>query len=200
MKARHLIIILFFFSINSILAQDNYEGDFSATETFQGRKDSLPIGTHKVYDEDEELSFKITYDDKGLVRKLKAKKGGQTSKAKFPASLDNIEWEEVTDGLWINKKKKGRTPVTEIDKDRTIKMHYSGYLTNGGCFDNSFIRNEPLEGKMGKFVKGYSLAAANMEKGEIRAVKIAPELGYGDRDLGVIPPNSTLIFYIYLLE
>ena len=39
-----------------------------------------------------------------------------------------------------------------------------------------------------------------MKVGGQRKLKIPPELGYGSQDKGVIPPNSTLIFQVELLE
>ena len=37
-----------------------------------------------------------------------------------------------------------------------------------------------------------------MKEGEVRELTIAPELAYGDRDLDIIPPNSTLVFEVEL--
>jgi FKBP-type peptidyl-prolyl cis-trans isomerase len=38
-----------------------------------------------------------------------------------------------------------------------------------------------------------------MKVGVKRKLTIPPNMGYGNRDMGVIPPNSTLIFEIDLL-
>ena len=39
-----------------------------------------------------------------------------------------------------------------------------------------------------------------MAIGEVRELVIAPEMGYGERDRGAIPPNSTLVFEVELFE
>jgi len=53
---------------------------------------------------------------------------------------------------------------------------------------------------LGYFVEGFSLGMTNLNMGEIRVLKIAPEMGYGSELTSVIPANSTLIYYIYMME
>jgi len=52
----------------------------------------------------------------------------------------------------------------------------------------------------GQVIKGWDLGVTCMLEGEIRELKIAPELGYGSRGKPPVPPNATLLFEIELVE
>lgn len=68
-------------------------------------------------------------------------------------------------------------------------------------FDNSYDRGEPLEFVLGtgQVIPGWEYGLVGMKVGEIRELHIPYELGYGDRSVGPIPPNSNLHFEVELV-
>ena len=92
----------------------------------------------------------------------------------------------------------GSVPV----KGDRVVVHYTGKLENGEKFDSSYDRNVPFEFAigMGQVIRGWEEGISTMRMGGKRTLIIPPELGYGDRAAGKIPPGSTLIFNIELLS
>ena len=84
----------------------------------------------------------------------------------------------------------------------TVSVHYSGFLTNGTKFDSSFDRNEPFEFTLGQgsVIQGWEQGVLGMKVGETRKLIIPSTLAYGERGIGPIPANATLIFVVQLLE
>jgi FKBP-type peptidyl-prolyl cis-trans isomerase len=81
-----------------------------------------------------------------------------------------------------------------------VKAHYTGWLTNGKLFDSSHARGEPTEFPLNRVIPGWTEGLQLMKPGAKFLFQIPPELGYGARDSGTIPPNSTLIFLVELIE
>lgn len=87
-------------------------------------------------------------------------------------------------------------------------VHYTGWLYDekakgqrGRQFDSSRERHQPFSFPLGggHVIKGWDRGVTGMRVGGLRRLIIPPSLGYGGRDMGVIPPDSTLLFEIELL-
>ncbi len=83
-----------------------------------------------------------------------------------------------------------------------VKVTYTGWLGNGKKFDSSTRKNEPFELTLGagQVIRGWEEGLLGMKVGERRQLIIPPELAYGDREVGIIPPGATLIFNVELVS
>lgn len=84
-----------------------------------------------------------------------------------------------------------------------VKVHYSGWLTDGTPFDSSVQRGEPFEFPLGagQVIRGWDEGVALMQKGTRVKLTIPYELAYGEAGRPpTIPPKSTLIFEVELLD
>jgi len=80
-------------------------------------------------------------------------------------------------------------------------MRYVGKLQNGSTFDSN-TKGRPFSFRLGKgeVIKGWDEGVKGMQVGGERRLTCPPHLAYGKAKLPGLPPNSTLIFDVKLLE
>jgi FKBP-type peptidyl-prolyl cis-trans isomerase len=102
-------------------------------------------------------------------------------------------------GLYYIRTKKGSG--SNPQPGQLVKVHYSGTLLDGKTFDSSEGR-DPIEFPLGqrRVIPGWDEGIAMMKKGEKGILVIPSELGYGARGSGRIPPFSTLVFEVELVD
>jgi FKBP-type peptidyl-prolyl cis-trans isomerase FkpA len=122
-----------------------------------------------------------------------------------PVPVSDVQSVEIAPGLTSKMLVTGCGDIAE--NGQTAVVHYTGWLFDGQAennrgnkFDSSVDRGQHFKFPLGasRVIKGWDQGVAGMAIGEVRELTIAPELAYGDRDMGVIPPGSTLIFEVEL--
>lgn len=81
-----------------------------------------------------------------------------------------------------------------------VKVHYTGKLIDGTTFDSSVDRGEPITFALNQVIPGWTEGLQLMDEGSKYILYIPYNLGYGEQQAGSIPPGSTLIFEVELLE
>jgi len=82
----------------------------------------------------------------------------------------------------------------------TVSVNYIGKLQDGTTFDQSSDHGGAQIFSLSEVVPGFAQGIQGMKVGGTRIIIIPPSLGYGARSVGSIPPNSTLIFQVELVE
>lgn len=98
----------------------------------------------------------------------------------------------------VLKEGTGAKPTAES----TVKVHYTGTLTDGTVFDSSVERGEPVEFGVTQVIKGWTEGLQLMSVGSKYKFFIPQDLAYGanPRQGGPIQPFSALIFEVELLD
>ena len=106
------------------------------------------------------------------------------------------EYVRTPEGLYWKDVEVGTGAAAAVNS--RVNVAYRGVLANGVPFDSS--GNLAVRLSQDPVIKGWKLGIPGMKAGGARVLVIPPELGYGGRGVGAIPPNSTLIFRVQLIR
>jgi peptidylprolyl isomerase len=106
--------------------------------------------------------------------------------------------EKTASGLASKVLQKG-TGTEHPTADDTVRVHYTGWMTNGKMFDSSVVRGTPAEFPLNGVIKGWTEGVQLMVEGEKRRFWIPGELAYGTTETRPGRPFGTLVFDVELL-
>jgi FKBP-type peptidyl-prolyl cis-trans isomerase len=106
--------------------------------------------------------------------------------------------EKTASGIASRVLKKG-TGAAHPKATDNVRVHYSGWTTDGKLFDSSVTSNEPIVFPLNQVIPGWTEGVQLMVEGEQRRLWIPAKLAYGENP----PPGApagTLVFDVELLE
>ncbi len=124
--------------------------------------------------------------------------------APAPAVPDDVaaapaDAEKTPSGLASKVLKAGEGKVKPKASD-TVKVHYSGWESDGKMFDSSVIRDEATQFPLNGVIPGWTEGLQLMVVGEKRRFWIPESLAYGPKQEGGTRPGGMLCFDVELLE
>jgi len=78
-----------------------------------------------------------------------------------------------------------------------VRVHYSGWTTDGKLFDSSVARNEPITFGLNQVIRGWTEGVQAMVEGETRRLWIPEKLAYAGAHGA---PKGMLVFDVELIK
>ncbi|XP_048557625.1 peptidyl-prolyl cis-trans isomerase FKBP53 [Triticum urartu] len=158
-----------------------------------------------ITDNDEEPS------KQGAKKKKNKKKTKENNGSENQAATDvmNSASKEQTspkartygNGLIVQTVALGKPDGKKATPGKKVFVTYTGKLKNGKIFDSN-VGRKPFAFRLGigQVIKGWDIGVNGMRIGDKRKLTIPPSMGYGNQKAGEIPPNSTLLFDVELMN
>ena len=113
--------------------------------------------------------------------------------------IDLSTFDRLESGLYVQDVEVGDGPIAR--RTSRVWIHYVGWLPDGSVFDAS-LGGDPYHTRLGgnEVIRGWNQGVAGMKRGGVRRLVVPPQLAYGSRGQGDVPPGATLVFQIELVD
>jgi FKBP-type peptidyl-prolyl cis-trans isomerase FklB len=160
----------------------------------RGIKDGLQGKQPSAADQQQLAAYARAAGDAMVARNANAAKEFLAKNAKVKGVVTTAS------GLQYKILDAGDKKAPPIAPTDTVTAHYRGTLIDGTEFDSSYSRGAPTPFPVTGVIKGWQEALVLMKPGAKWQLFIPPELAYGPRGQGKIPPNSLLIFELNVIS
>ena len=116
----------------------------------------------------------------------------------FQARAAEPGGEKTASGIGITTLKEGTGANPKVSD--TVKVHYRGTLENGQEFDSSYKRGQPATFPLTRVIPCWTEGVQKIKVGGKAKLVCPPNVAYGNQNVPGIPPGSTLIFEVELLD
>jgi FKBP-type peptidyl-prolyl cis-trans isomerase len=164
-------------------------------EFVKGMTDILNDGNPRFDMEEASMILQqafMTMNEERTAKEREAENSFLAENSKKPGiniTASGLQYEVITEGY-------GPKP----EAFDTVRVHYQGSLTDGTVFDSSYEDGEPIEISLMGVIQGWTEGLQLMGVGSKYRLYIPSDMGYGSQGGRQIPPYSTLIFEVELLD
>lgn len=178
--------------------RDNPPPGVSLEAILAGLTDAFNGADSRVSEADLSASFKVIRE---VMQAEAAAKAEAAAAAGKQFLIENAKRDGVTtlaSGLQFEVLTAG--DGAKPTRESNVRTHYHGTLIDGTVFDSSYDRGQPAEFPVGGVIAGWTEALQLMNAGSKWRLYVPSELAYGAQGVGGIPPHSTLVFDVELLD
>ncbi|XP_015691988.1 peptidyl-prolyl cis-trans isomerase FKBP53 [Oryza brachyantha] len=213
-------------SVGKESKQEDSPADLVDAKQKKNKKNTSEAGTHQNADKTNHVhndAEEVTAQEASKKKKNKKKKTqeknaseNQTPKTQeknasgkqTPTDLTESESKKQPlqtrtfgNGMIVQEIEIGKPDGKKAAPGKKVSVKYIGKLKNGKIFDST-VGRRPFDFRLGigEVIKGWDVGINGMRVGDKRRITIPPSMGYGNQRAGTIPPNSTLVFDVELVN
>ena len=178
--------------------RDNPPPGVSLDALIAGLRDAFAGAPSQVSSEALNASFRVIREVMQAEATAKAEAAAGAGRAYLQENAKRAEVTVLPSGLQFEVLVAGEGAKPGASDQ--VRTHYHGTLIDGTVFDSSYERGEPAEFPVNGVIAGWVEALQLMNTGSKWRLHVPSELAYGGQAAGSIPPHSTLVFDVELLD